>query len=179
MITIRPINTSDKHFYQYTEELLISTFPFEERRDNQLQRDYSDYNRQFSNNIILNNDIPVGLLIYWDFYDFIFIEHFAVDPLKRSGGTGKTVITMLNELLQRPIILEVELPKDENTRRRIGFYHRLGFTVCETNYLQPPYHPDGEFIPMYLMGHGFANFPKEFKQIKTTLYREVYRILND
>jgi ribosomal protein S18 acetylase RimI-like enzyme len=177
MITIRPINTSDIHFYQYTEELLISTFPFEERRDNRLQSDYSDHNKRFSNNIILDNEKPVGLLTYWDFDDFIFIEHFAVNPMKRSRGIGKTVLTLLKEMLHRPILLEVEIPKDENSRRRIGFYQRLGFAVYETNYLQPPYLPDGEYIPMFLMGQGFANFSKESDQIKTTLYREVYGII--
>jgi ribosomal protein S18 acetylase RimI-like enzyme len=177
MINIRQINTSDTLLNLFTEELLISSFPFEERRDKLMQRDYSDHNNRFSNNIILSNEIPVGLLTYWDFDNFIFIEHFAVDPKKRSRGIGKTVLTLLKEMLQRPILLEVEIPKDENSLRRIVFYQRLGFSVCETNYLQPPYHPDGEYIPMYLMGHGFANFLKESEQIATVLYRNVYSII--
>ena len=56
-------------------------------------------------------------------------EHFAVDPDERGGGYGGKALRLLCEELQTPVVLEVELPFDEMSRRRIGFYQRSGFTL--------------------------------------------------
>ena len=39
---------------------------------------------------------------------------------------------------KRPMVLEVELPEDALTRRRIGFYERHGLVFNSYPYLQPP-----------------------------------------
>ena len=38
-----------------------------------------------------------------------------------------------------PVVLEVEMPTDEMSKRRIGFYERLGFELDNQVYHQPPY----------------------------------------
>ena len=86
--------------------------------------------------------MPAGFLAVWEFESFIYIEHFAVDPALRNSGTGSAMLQELVKQYQKPICLEVELPEDELTRRRIGFYERNGFVQCG-------------------MRKGFYEFPKE------------------
>ena len=82
--------------------------------------------------------MPAGFLAVWEFESFIYIEHFAVDPALRNSGTGSAMLQELVKQYQKPICLEVELPEDELTRRRIGFYERNGFVFNEYPYIQPP-----------------------------------------
>lgn len=177
MITIKHINSQYSIHYEYIETLLTNVFPINERRDLQLQRDYTNENNRFYANAILKDNIPVGLLTYWDFDKFVFIEHFTVEPQKRNSGIGHTIINILKAKLQRPLVLEVELPVDIETQRRIDFYTKLGFNTLKHNYLQPPYRAGDKPIPMHLMADGDPDINmEEFEKIKTTLYREVYSI---
>ena len=50
----------------------------------------------------------------WQTEDFVYLEHFAVQPSLRGQGTGSRI---LRELLQgeKPFILEIEPPEDVNT----------------------------------------------------------------
>ena len=101
----------------------------------------------------------------------------AVDPALRNGGYGSRVMQTLLRELKKPLILEVETPEDEMSKRRIGFYQRQGFEICDTGYVQPPYRKGGESLPMYLM---VANKPQQntldLQTIKETIYKEVYEV---
>lgn len=60
----------------------------------------------------------------WEIEDFLYIEHFAVKEEYRNGGYGGMLLDALLAEKKRPMVLEVELPEDALTRRRIGFYER-------------------------------------------------------
>ena len=74
-------------------------------------------------------------------------------------------------------MLEVELPQDEMSRRRIGFYERCGFELCHLPYLQPPYRPGDTPLPMHLMFHGTASPAPIFNTIRDTIHRHVYGVI--
>jgi len=175
MIEIKQIYTSEKADYLFAEKLLISAFPKEERRDVSLQREYTDFNKQFYNNILLVNQEPVGFISYWSFKNFLYIEHFAIDETKRNGGYGKEVLTLLEKNTKLPIVLEVELPENEISKRRIEFYQRQGFRLLKDTYQQPPYREEDNYLPMMLMMNADSN-TVSFEHIKSTLYRKVYRV---
>ncbi|BEH00487.1 GNAT family N-acetyltransferase [Bacteroides sedimenti] len=174
MITIQRIHTSDKEYYRFAENLLADAFPVEERRELSLQRDYTDHNNRFHNNILLSNEEPVGFISYWDFDRFCYVEHFAIDPSLRSNGYGQKVLTSLKEKLQCPIVLEVELPEEEISIRRIGFYQRHGFQLWKEEYQQPPYRKGDGYLPMWLMADGDLNCEKDFEVVRDCIYKEVY-----
>lgn len=176
MISIQRIRTTDIKAYCFVEDLLKASFPREERRELLLQREYTDHNSRFHHNILLNKDESIGFLSYWDFDDFVYVEHFAIDNKKRNFGYGQKVLNALKEKIQRPIVLEVELPKDEMSRRRIKFYQRQGFQLWEEEYQQPPYRKSDHYLPMLLMAQGKLNCETDFDRIKTILYKEVYHI---
>ena len=78
--------------------LLTQSFPATERRGAAGQRAlFSD--SAYRVDILRAPDGGVQALIAsWDFDDFVFLEHFAVDPACRSGGIGGQ---MLNAMLAR------------------------------------------------------------------------------
>lgn len=174
MIEIRQVKTQDEVNYAFVEDLMHTAFPQEERRDTFQQRDFSDTNPLFCNNIILENEQPIGMISYWRMNRFFYIEHFAIDPNLRNGGYGKRVLEAIQEKLQGPIVLEVEEPTDEMSTRRINFYKRLGFTLYERPYMQPPYRKGDSGLPMFLMTYGDIDMEQSFEQVRDTLYKEVY-----
>ncbi|MDO4163072.1 MAG: GNAT family N-acetyltransferase [Bacteroides sp.] len=174
MINIQRITTKDSEFYNYMEQLMTSSFPPEEYRALTDLRLYTDTKPHFYNNVITADATPIGLLTYWNFEHFYYIEHFAIDPAQRNGGHGKEVLTQLCNSLQHPIILEVEMPEEELAQRRIKFYQRLGFKLWEEPYQQPPYKPGDGFLPMLLMAYGNLECTKDFELVRNTIYREVY-----
>ena len=120
--------------------------------------------------------MPVGLITYWDFGHFHYIEHFAIAPTLRNGGHGKSVLNHLCQLLKHPIILEVEIPEEEMAQRRINFYQRQGFSLWEEPYQQPPYKVGDNYLPMLLMAYGNLECEKDFDSVKECIYREVYNV---
>ena len=119
--------------------------------------------------------MPAGFLAVWEFESFIYIEHFAVDPALRNSGTGSALLQELVKQYQKPICLEVELPEDELTRRRIGFYERNGFVFNEYPYIQPPISKGKSPVPLRIMTYRSEITREEFQKMKEILYRRVYK----
>ena len=119
--------------------------------------------------------MPAGFLAVWEFESFIYIEHFAVDPALRNSGTGSVMLKELVKQYQKPICLEVELPEDELTRRRIGFYERNGFVFNEYPYIQPPISKGKSPVPLRIMTYRSEITREEFQKMKEILYRRVYK----
>ena len=119
--------------------------------------------------------MPAGFLAVWEFESFIYIEHFAVDPALRNSGTGSAMLRELVKQYQKPICLEVELPEDELTRRRIGFYERNGFVFNEYPYIQPPISKGKSPVPLRIMTYRSEITREEFQKMKEILYRRVYK----
>lgn len=126
----------------------------------------------------------VGLLTTWDLGEFVYVEHLAVDSSCRGMNIGSMVMEELKRLAGKPIILEIE-PVDEpgisvgetiQRKARLRFYARLGFHVCSTTYLQPPYAPGLPSVPLVLLESSGNLLPDRFDYVKNTLYTEVYGV---
>lgn len=176
MIGIKRITTADTQYYNYIEQLLIASFPVEEYRDLNILKEYTDTRTNFYCNIILDDQVPVGLLTYWDLGNFYYIEHFAIDPDQRNSGYGRKLLNLLTGILKRPIVLEVEHPTEEMAQRRINFYQRQGYILWEKEYFQPPYRVGYDNLPMYLMVNGNLNAEKDFETVKSKIHHEVYNV---
>ena len=178
MIKIQRIQTSHEH-YPFVEALMQAAFPPQERRDADLQREYTDRKTCFHCHVLLEKDTPIGLLTLWKLEDFHYIEHFAIHEQYRNKGYGQQVLSLIKEEIKGMIVLEAEEPTDDITRRRIGFYQRQGFVLQETPYLQPPYRKNDRWFPMKLMTLNAEDFNSQFKRVRDTIYQEVYAIRID
>lgn len=121
---------------------------------------------------------PVGMLTFWNFGDFVYIEHFAVDTRVRGRGIGSELFRGIAESLRReasaPIVFEVEPESEDNpmAARRIDFYRRLGFEVVDVNYVQPPYSDGLQPVDMWIMSD---SVDLDLDKVTRRLYEEVYR----
>lgn len=150
-----------------------TAFPQEERRDTVQQREYSDNNPRFCNNIILENGNSIGMISYWTMGDFTISNISLLIPASETEGM-ENVCWNDKKQLKGPIVLEVEEPNDEMSTRRIHFYKRLEFTLHKKPYIQPPYRKGDSGLPMLLMTYGDIDMESDFEKVKKTLYKEVY-----
>lgn len=100
---------------------------------------------------LVDGEILIGFVGYWHWSEMLFVEHIAVDPEQRGKQYGQRAISELRRLESPYIVLEVELPQDDISRRRIQFYERQGFTLNPFSYAQPPYQAGNPAIPMHLL----------------------------
>lgn len=175
MVQFSEIKTHNEH-YLFVEKLLQSAFPEEERRDDRQQRIYTDRNDKFHCLLIRSFDKPIGLMTYWVFDDFVYIEHFAIHENFRNSGFGGQALKAFMQQTERPVVLEVEMPrvKGDITHRRIAFYRRAGLSLRKMAYKQPPYREGDGWLPMKLMSSGMAKWLKIAGTVRDTIYREVY-----
>jgi RimJ/RimL family protein N-acetyltransferase len=124
----------------------------------------------------LAKDKYIGFITGWEFDAFVYVEHFAIDETARNGGFGAVAMKQFIAQATHPVVLEVELPTDELSRRRIGFYERLGFIPDSHAYQQPPYNKGDSWLPMRLMAYGPIDLGESFDIIKACLYKEVYKV---
>lgn len=176
MVKLSKIKTSH-HLYTQAENLFIEAFPKEERRDIEIQRGNTDSNHLFEYFAITDNEGLAGILTAWDFGLFRYIEHFAVTKEKRSAGIGAQALRQFIDMCESPIVLEVEIPYDLMSTRRIGFYQRHGFCLWETiNYMQPPYRDGDSMLPMKLMSTQALDPDKDAEMVISMIYRHVYGV---
>ena len=166
------VNDFDK-FYRLLEE----SFPPDEHRTYWEHKEMLD-NPKYCIYTVLdteNDDIKAFITI-WQFDDFAFVEHFAVNPNYRNSGLGSEILHEIMTIFSCLICLEVELPDNETAKRRIEFYIRNGFFENEYPYIQPPISAGRKPIPLKIMTSGSTITQDQFNKIKSILYSEVYNI---
>ena len=111
----------------------------------------------------------------WCFMEFAYVEHFAVAPEYRNQGVGASILKELQEIINCPICLEVELPDTEIAVKRIEFYKRNGFYLNEYPYVQPSISKGRKEIPLFIMTTDKEVSESEFETIRDVLFNEVYK----
>lgn len=163
--------------FERVYEIMSASFPVTEYRTKSGQEkllDRSEYRLLTERD---EEERIIAFLAVWEFPALRFIEHLAVDPSVRGGGVGnKLVRKYLEEQSVKPTILEVELPEDELSARRISFYERLGFRLNEYSYVQPPLREGGDPLPLKIMSYPQLLTEQEFLACRAILYSEVYRV---
>lgn len=168
------INTSSDEGLASLVNLYVDSFPESERRDRSRLLSMIDGNQCMNLCSIIDDGGEVaGLLVYWDFDRFIYLEHFAIFPSMRNHGIGRKLLEHLFSKTDKVIFLEAEPDDTEMAKRRIGFYCRNGFEVVKKDYVQPSYVTDGEELPLWVLAHGQTddNFVNEaVERIKEEVY---------
>lgn len=120
--------------------LYRETFPAHEQREGDSQEQivkHPDYHF----NLVYDEAMLIGLVLYWEQAEYLYIEHLCIDPTMRNKQYGQRVLALLAGL-GKTIILEIDPPVDAIAIRRQGFYERCGFTVNAYSHTHPPYHQD-------------------------------------
>ncbi len=165
---------SDKN-RNYVQRLLETAFPLDERPPfAKMERRGGNYHLC----VVQKNGGNVGVLGYWDFGETVYIEHFAIEEKQRNKCLGtETLATFLSRLAKgTQVVLEMEPPADDTTRRRVEFYKRNGFYHNpHIIYKQPPYRPGGQWLTMHIMSLQPLQ-PADFEPVCNRIYAEVYDV---
>ena len=169
---IQKLKTQD---FDNVYRLMEQSFPPDERRTYTEQKSLLS-NPQYCIYILPDTAASniKAFLAVWTFKDFVFIEHFAVNPLYRNSGIGSAMLKEAVQQIPYMVCLEVELPVQETAKRRIGFYERNGFFLNHYPYMQPPISDGRSPIPLLIMTNQNAISENRFQEIKNTLYKNVY-----
>lgn len=149
-------------------------FPLNERRDNNAQQNLLN-NEDFTPFYIEFNGELVGLFSLWQLNGFTFIEHFAVFDKFKNKGLGTKALKLLKTTYNN-LVLEAEPPETEIAKRRIAFYERNDFTVCNELYYQPPYRQSDSLTRLNFL---YSANSFDFERVKKELYLKVYNYLGE
>ncbi|WP_304343627.1 GNAT family N-acetyltransferase [Chryseobacterium koreense] len=113
----------------------------------------------------------IGYLILWELSNFSFVEHLEIFVEHRNKKYGSEMMKMLFKDFSR-LVLEAEPEnQDDNSKRRISFYQKNGFTIIDETYMQPSYGEGKKPLNLLL----FANWkPESLERIKEEIYDVVY-----
>ena len=162
---VHQINNQDDKYFDEFWRIYNASFPLNEKRT--LDQQTSVFNKpDYRLNVFISDYQLLGFISFWRADDFIFIEHLAVAPELRNRGFGKTILKPFIESYSQPVILEIELPVDSITRRRLHFYESLGFQLNEQGHSQPPYHIGESPVPMKILSHMKVITEIEYQQFK-------------
>lgn len=173
-MTLEPITTASPHFAA-VEALMARAFPPAERRLEDAFRRLTDEEPRFVCNALLHEGRFAGLLTYWRLERLTYVEHLATLPAVRGKGLGARALETLKAAAPGALVLEVEPPTDELTRRRIGFYRRNGFTLwADSPYRQPSYGPGRPPVDLLLMVCGDLDETTDFAEVRRRIHTGPY-----
>ena len=118
----------------------------------------------------------LGFLLWWNFDDLRFIEHFAIKEIYRGKGFGKIILETFKNLNANPIYLEVDIPDQNSKQRRIEFYQRSGFHLNHHFYQQPPLHKNYQALTLLLMSYPTPISVADIEHFKKHYYPIIYQI---
>lgn len=173
------IKSITKDDFESFFRVMKNSFPEIERRTDKGQKALFNENEYRVIGYKDKNDDVTAFIAFWDFEDFIFIEHFAVDKSIRGNGVGSKFISEFLNNSEKNIVLEVELPEDEISIRRIEFYKRMGMTLNDYEYVQPPLQKGKELLPLRIMSYPKRLSQDEFENIRREIYKKVYKYENE
>ncbi|MDD5340622.1 MAG: GNAT family N-acetyltransferase [Candidatus ainarchaeum sp.] len=167
------VDAGSEHF-RGVWELYESAFPPDERRDLGRQNALFKRPEYLLFAALDEKNTVAGFLSLWEFGGFVFMEHLAVQGHMRGKGFGTEIIKAYMSGCKKNVVLEVERPGTEIQKRRIAFYERLGFKLNHHDYIQPPYGPGKNPVPMRLMSYPGTISEKEFPLLRKDIHLVVY-----
>ena len=178
------IQRTDDAAYESLMKVFTESFPDSERRPREWFDRLVEGEPRFYCLAYGNAD---AILCYWRLMmeregvlmPFVYVEYLAVRKELRGGGIGTEVMSeFLKRMNDVPVVLEVELPVCELTRKRVEFYERLGLRLMPEYYEQPSYGVvPGQELKLMLYapcGLGVVSM-SDMGQI---IHREVYGVVN-
>ncbi|MDR2979981.1 MAG: GNAT family N-acetyltransferase [Bacteroidales bacterium] len=120
-----------------------------------------------------------AFIAYWLFEDICFVDHLAVDDSLRGQGIGSEIMRYLVENTASTVVLEVEPPEDEISRKRIRFYEKIGFHLNTFSYIQPSMQPGQPEIPLMIMSYPHGLDLPKFNAARKRIFDNCYNVKTD
>ncbi|WP_430811347.1 MULTISPECIES: GNAT family N-acetyltransferase [unclassified Carboxylicivirga] len=167
-LIFRQLKSVDEDDFEVSWMLYCNAFPVDERRQLDVQSVIMQQSR-YRYEVVYSGSIFVGILLWWQFDNSVYLEHLATTEGMRGKGVGRAMIKQFLQGLAQKVILEVELPNSPLNRRRIAFYERLGFVLNEYEYQQMPMRRGGAEVDLMLM-----TYPGTIKEVDVVDFKKEY-----
>ncbi|MDD2590995.1 MAG: GNAT family N-acetyltransferase [Fermentimonas sp.] len=145
------IEADDKERWNRVWDLYEKSFPVAERRKiNDHLRACAD--ERFFPLSIWEGQQLIGLMFFWEWDTYRYLEHLAVNPEIRGHGYGSQLLRYLCDS-EHTIILEIDPLDDELSVRRLQFYERSGYTLTPFRFVHLPYRIDGQEQELLILSY--------------------------
>lgn len=159
-------------FYQ----ILSNNFPTKEIKEYNYMKD-TFHAGLYQVLTLKDNDQIVGIMSFYQHDDFRFIDYFAIDGSLKGKGMGSEMLQYFINLDDKMVILEVEHPEDEQSKRRIAFYQRNGLYLNDQfEYFVPPVRNLKHRLYFHLMSSKRKINNIEFEKYYPQILKMVYGI---
>ena len=159
-------------FYQ----ILSNNFPTKEIKEYNYMKD-TFHAGLYQVLTLKDNDQIVGIMSFYQHDDFRFIDYFAIDDSLKGKGMGSKMLQYFINLDDKMVILEVEHPEDEQSKRRIAFYQRNGLYINDQfEYFVPPVRNLKHRLYFHLMSSKRKINNIEFEKYYPQILKMVYGI---
>lgn len=145
------LETSKNSLYLEAIELYKKSFPLHEQRDSTSQKEALSHG-QYYFNLIYDEAEFVGILLCWETEQFIYVEHFCIQPEMRNNRYGQRTLELLNQK-GKTVILEIDPPADTMAERRKDFYERAGYKLNLYKHVHPPYKENRGGHSLFIMSY--------------------------
>ena len=145
------ISWDDNERWNKVWSLYEESFPITERRK------LEDHKRAFKDShfhplSVWEDGQLMGIVFYWEWDSYRYIEYLAVSPELRGNGYGFQIIKHIRDS-QHTIILEIDPLENELSVRRLQFYERAGFTLTPYRFMHLPYRLDGQSQELLILSY--------------------------
>ncbi len=124
--------------------------------------------------VYLEDGVIVGFMLYWYMQNFKYLEFFAINRQMRGKNYGSRLMEDLCDDKRR-VILEIEPPADEMTKKRLRFYERLGFVLNDYDYIHPSFQHPPHPHSLRIMSNGGKLGKKDYEDYISFMKNVVLR----
>jgi ribosomal protein S18 acetylase RimI-like enzyme len=145
------VEPNDKKRWNEVMKLYESSFPTPEiRKEEDHIRALDD--KRFHPMSAWEGSELIGIIFYWEWDNYRYLEHLAVNPEKRGEGYGSQLLRYLRDS-DHTIILEIDPLNNEQSVRRLQFYERAGYTLTPYRFVHLPYRLSENEIELLILSY--------------------------
>ncbi len=165
------LTNSEDEFFDRAMSLYRQSFPYYEQREERSQREIMRHG-EYHFNLIFDGAQWVGIMLFWETEEFIYVEHFCIFPELRNMRYGQRALENLGRA-GKSVILEIDPPVDSISRNRKQFYERCGFVENGFSHVHPPYHTGVKGHELVVMSKPEELSQREYDRFKSYLENTV------
>ncbi len=116
----------------------------------------------------------VGLMFFWEWDRFRYLEHLAINPGLRGQGYGSRMLRDLRDS-EHTVILEIDPLINELSVRRLQFYEQAGYTLTPYRFVHLPYRLDAKAQELLILSYPTMITKEQHNNFTRFLNEEVIR----
>lgn len=167
------ITSEGNKFFNDAMTLYKTSFPIFEQRTIKSQIEALK-NDTYNCNAVYENSELIGILFYWKYDGYVYIEHLAICPNLRGKQYGSKILKTFCKQ-NKNTILEIDPPIDDISLKRLNFYSKLGFKIHDFEHIHPPYRKNYNGHKLKVMSFNKTLSQDEFNKFSIFLKETVMK----